>query len=130
VSKATNEVPLGPIRRHPQVCHGALTFADHRVYVDQLFGWLQSDKALAEFRMDFPGVSLDQARATLDLASRLIEVLTAHLAVKHWEQPAEDDQDLARIRDATEQEIAPQDGKAPDEALLPLLAALGIPGWH
>lgn len=119
------EIKLGPIRRHPDVCHGALTFAGHRVYVDQLFGWLGSESALAEFRADFPGVSLAQARHTLDLAARLLQVLTAHLAVERWK-----DEERGALREAMRQEMHPEEGQAPDDALASLLVALQVPGWH
>lgn len=64
----SDQVRLGPIRRHPQVCHGSLTFAGSRVWVDSLFGYLKEGAPLDEWLEDFPSVSCGQAQATLELA--------------------------------------------------------------
>lgn len=70
------EVTLGPVRRHPEVCHGQLTFTDTRVWVDSLFGYLRAGHSVDEWREDYPSVSLEQAQETLDLALQLLEEAT------------------------------------------------------
>lgn len=75
-ASAEGEVSLGPVRRHPEVCHGQLTFTDTRVWVDSLFGYLRAGHSVNEWREDYPSVSLEQAQETLDLALQLLEEAT------------------------------------------------------
>lgn len=75
------EVRMGPIRRHPQVCGGELTFAGSRVFVDSLFDLLGSGHSIDEIfgaRSEyFPTVSVMQAGATLELAVEILELISA-----------------------------------------------------
>ena len=60
------------IQRSSEVLGGTAVFRGTRVSVRTLFEYLQNGQRLEDFRTDFPTVSLDQARAVLELAQRAL----------------------------------------------------------
>lgn len=97
MSDDQEEIRLGPIRRHPQVCRGELTFGGSRVWVDALFGYLKDGAPLDEWLEDFPSVSRGQAQATLELALEVLETISAEPELREAVWRA--DLDLAALMD-------------------------------
>lgn len=59
----------------PEILCGTPVFTGTRVPVDTLLTYLRKDKRIADFRDDFPTVTLSQAEGLLKLAEK--ELLTA-----------------------------------------------------
>ena len=52
----------------PEVQHGQPVFRGTRVPIDILFQYLEAGDTINEFREDFPGVSMEQIIALLELS--------------------------------------------------------------
>lgn len=111
VSDDAQEIRLGPVSRHPDVCHGALVINGSRVYVDSFFSYLAAGQRVDEWLEDYPSISREQAVETLELAYRTLEVATVRPTgpptIAEWEA------DVQRAYDSMQD---PEWGAAPQEA--------------
>lgn len=60
--------PERVLTSHPETLGGELVFVGTRVPVRNLMDYLAGGHTLSEFLADFPSVSMEQARAALELA--------------------------------------------------------------
>jgi uncharacterized protein (DUF433 family) len=56
----------------PKIVSGTPVFSGTRVPIKNLFDYLKGGHDFEEFLVDFPGVSLEQAKGVLELAQQLL----------------------------------------------------------
>ena len=57
---------------NPKVQHGQPVFKGTRVPIDILFQYLETGSTIDEFRVDFPGVTVEQVIGLLELAKERV----------------------------------------------------------